>query len=152
MGDRQRSEASLHMQEEERRAHERAEAASRREAEEAARAEEIRKALYERRMQVAAQLEPEGPEAKARLSMRLPTGQRLERRFRPEAALRDVYAWADCAGLLPENRERGVEIPARFALKTSFPSRELTQMEQTIAELQLAGSNIMLTALDEDDD
>jgi len=109
-----------------------------------------REALQERRRWAATQLNVENPDAKARISMRLPAGQRIERRFAPDATLADIYAWAECAAYLPEYQGRGLEIPAAFTLKTSFPSCELVDKDRTIEELQLAGSNILLAAIEED--
>jgi len=82
--------------------------------------------------------------------MRLPTGQRLERKFPIRATLADVYTWADCAAYLPQYESKGLEIPARFVLKTSFPSRELNEMEKTIEELQLSGTNLLLAEIEDD--
>eukprot|EP00928_Gymnodinium_smaydae_P023181 TRINITY_DN19227_c0_g1_i2.p1 TRINITY_DN19227_c0_g1~~TRINITY_DN19227_c0_g1_i2.p1 ORF type:complete len:499 (-),score=148.16 TRINITY_DN19227_c0_g1_i2:112-1524(-) len=104
-----------------------------------------------RRQQKAQELPLEGPESTARISLRLPAGQRLQRKFRPDALLSEVYLWAECCAQLPENADRGLEVPARFSLKTSFPSKELTEMEKTVQELQLAGSNVLLAQIEDDD-
>jgi len=121
------------------------------EQEQAQKLEEKRLALVEKRKRSAAALEAPGPDAKARVSMRLPTGQRLERKFLPTALLADVYAWADCVAYLPENEGKNLEIPERFALKTSFPTRELSEKEKTIEELQMGGTMILLSAIEDDD-
>lgn len=131
---------------------ERAAAEERNKAEEEARKLEAeRQRLQEKRREQAISLEAEGGSATARVALRLPAGQRIQRKFRPDATLADVYAWAGCAAYLPENEGKGLEIPARFILKTSFPSRELTEMERTIKDLELAGTNILLAEVEDDD-
>merc|ERR1712093_237233 len=57
----------------------------------------------------------------ARLLLRLPTGERLERTFSADAPLSRVYAWATCCALLPEARGQALSVPAQFELATSFP-------------------------------
>lgn len=105
-----------------------------------------------RRAELAESLGEPGADATSPISLRLPAGQRLQRRFVPTMTLADVYAWADCAAHLPENKDKGLEIPKVFVLKTSFPSRELTDKDSTIQDLQLAGSNILLAEVEEDDE
>jgi len=107
--------------------------------------------LQERRRRQAAQLAPEVPEATARISLRLPAGQRVQRRFLISATLTDVYAWADCAAYLPENEGKNLVVPDRFLLKTSFPTKDLVEMDSTVQDLQLAGTNIVLAAIEDDD-
>jgi len=109
-----------------------------------------RLALQEdRRTRSLALAAPTG-EATARISLRLPAGQRVERKFKPSATLAEVYAWAEVVAHLPENEGKGLEIPARFLLKTSFPSRDLVEKDQSIEALQLAGSNILLAEIEDD--
>jgi len=115
------------------------------------RQEAQKRELEERRRRQAATLEVADAEAKSRISLRLPAGQRVQRTFRSTATLADVYAWADSVAYLSENAGKGLEIPAKFTLKTSFPSRDLTEMERTIEELQLSGSNILLAAIEDDE-
>mmetsp|Transcript_120860 Transcript_120860/g.301591 ORF Transcript_120860/g.301591 Transcript_120860/m.301591 type:complete len:96 (+) Transcript_120860:1-288(+) len=89
-------------------------------------------------------------EATSRISLRLPAGQRIERKFPSGATLAEVYAWAEVAAYLPEHEGKGLEIPARFVLKTSFPSRDLVEKDQTIETLQLAGTNVLLAEIEDD--
>lgn len=119
------------------------------EAAEVAKVEEQRAAIEDRRKRKASEMELPGPEAQARICIRLPAGQRVERKFVSDATLKDVYEWADCLCYLPEHKDRGLCIPERFTLKTSFPARELTEMDRTIKELQLPGTVVMLTELDD---
>mmetsp|Transcript_112722 Transcript_112722/g.323922 ORF Transcript_112722/g.323922 Transcript_112722/m.323922 type:complete len:491 (+) Transcript_112722:184-1656(+) len=93
----------------------------------------------------------EGPEATARISLRLPAGQRIDRKFSPEAPLETVYSWAEVAPYMPENEGKGLVVPERFKLTSSFPSRELTERERTVAELNLAGSALLLAEVEDEE-
>lgn len=122
---------------------------------EAAKEERKRNLLNESevlRKKLCAELGAEAPDYTARVSLRLPAGQRVQRKFKPTATLEEVYNWANCVGYLPENAGKGLVVPYRFKLKTTFPSRELTEREKTIEELQLSGSNIVLESLDDSDE
>uniref|UniRef100_A0A7S4W5Z3 UBX domain-containing protein n=1 Tax=Alexandrium monilatum TaxID=311494 RepID=A0A7S4W5Z3_9DINO len=149
--DRKRMEEQQRMEREQREAERLAEEQRREEREERERREAELEALEARRRRRASELAAEGPESTSRLSLRLPAGQRIQRRFPPTATLADVYAWAECAAYLPENEGKGLEVPHRFMLKMSFPSKDLTEMDRSIGELQLAGTNILLAALEDDD-
>mmetsp|Transcript_29280 Transcript_29280/g.53973 ORF Transcript_29280/g.53973 Transcript_29280/m.53973 type:complete len:430 (-) Transcript_29280:174-1463(-) len=121
------------------------------EAAEAERFQAQRLELEERRKRAAASLQAPDPNTKSRISMTLPAGQRVERKFHASATLADVYAWADCSAYLPENARRGLEIPARFMLKTRIPANELTEMERSIEDLHLVGSMILLSEIEDSD-
>lgn len=118
----------------------------------AAKLEADRLAIQERRRQLASALEAAGipADATARIAVRFPSGQRLDRKFRVDATLADIYNWAECCQFLPGNQEKGIEVPQRFALRTAFPSKELTEMQRTVQELQLSGTNILLTEIEDD--
>eukprot|EP00913_Durusdinium_trenchii_P020971 g19706.t1 len=88
------------------------------------------------------------PSATARVALRLPSGQRLDRKFEPSATLQED--WAHCVAFLPEHADKGLEIPERFVLKTSFPVQELNEMTRTVDELKLSGTNILLAAIEDD--
>merc|ERR1719336_942388 len=122
----------------------------RKEREEAEKLEAANQELQGRRRTLALELQSESAEANARIALRLPGGQRLQRKFTPTATLQDVYNWAEAAAYLPENAGKGLEIPARFTLKTSNPPRDLTEKNRTIGDLQLAGSMILLMELEDD--
>lgn len=143
---------------EEREAQRRDEEESRKQAEELRRQEEEERAriaaaaqeLEEKRRRLAANLATPSSEATARLAVRLPSGQRVDRKFVPSAKLREVYEWAECVAYLPESAGKGLEVPDRFVLKTSYPARDLTEMESSVSDLQLAGTNIMMAAIEDD--
>jgi len=123
----------------------------RKEQEELAKLQAAKDELQNNRRQRAAAILPEDPAAASRISLRLPTGQRVQRKFASSATLADIYAWAECLQFLPENEGKGLQVPDRIMLKTSFPSKDLVEMSATIEELQLSGTSILLTALEDDD-
>jgi len=127
------------------------EAAGQRQAEETrlAKKEADRLALEQRRRRQADQLSPPGPDATSDLCIRLPTGHRIQRKFSAGSTLADVYAWADCLQYLPGNDGKGLSVPQRFTLSTSFPARELVEMGATIQELQLSGYILLLSQTDD---
>lgn len=150
--DRKREEERQAREREEREAQQAAEVERQKTEELIAMQEATKRAIEDKRRARAAKLEPEGADATSRIGLRLPAGQRLQRKFRPDATLADVYAWAECVPYLPENEDRGLEVPPRFMLKTSFPSKDLVEQERTIEELQLGGSQILLAEIEDEDD
>lgn len=146
--DRRRAEereAQRRQEEEERR---QAEEEQRKAQEEMERQLKLQQELEAKRRSLAAQLQ--SASGTARLALRLPSGQRVERKFEPTATLQEVYDWASCVAFLPENSDKGIEIPERFVLKTSFPARYLDEMDRTVDELKLSGTNILLAAIEDD--
>merc|ERR1712151_1195813 len=109
------------------------------------------KAAQDKLRERALTLGAEPPEAKAMIALRLPAGQRIQRKFLQTATLQDVYDWAEVAAYLPENLEKNLQIPQRFVLKTSFPSQELVEKERGIEELRLVGTNILLAEIEDED-
>lgn len=152
--DRQRAE--------ERRKEEEARREADREAREKAEAEaaiikrsETEKFELETRRKAAAQKMTEagvGEDCTARIALRLPAGQRVDRKFRPTDTLEAVYAWADCLVHLPENEAKGLVVPMKFVLKNSYPAKLLVEKDKTVQELQLAGASILLQEVEDDDE
>jgi len=147
--DREREESQRTVLEQEREAQRIEEEQRRQELDALAKAEEEKREIQLRRQRAAAALAP-AANATARLCVRLRSGQRVERKFAPTSKLSEVYAWADCLAYLPEHVSSNIEVPPRFVLKTSFPSRELTQMDSTVEELNLAGTIILLVEVEDD--
>mmetsp|Transcript_56774 Transcript_56774/g.166150 ORF Transcript_56774/g.166150 Transcript_56774/m.166150 type:complete len:483 (-) Transcript_56774:330-1778(-) len=89
---------------------------------------------------------PPGGAGTARLVLRLPTGERVQRTFGAEETLACVRRWASCCALLPEAAGRDLRIPEHFDLATAFPQRTLSQdeSEKTLADLGLAPSAALL--------
>jgi len=82
----------------------------------------------------------------ARLVLRLPTGERVERTFGAAEPLERVFAWVECCQFLPEAKDRELGIPSSFVLATSFPQRRmcLEDRSRSLAELGLAPSAALL--------
>lgn len=87
----------------------------------------------ERGAEILAEKEP-APDGSstAKLSLRLPSGERLQRTFLAEQLLHEVYEWAHCCRASPE--------PACFELCTNFPTKVLTERSATLASLGLVPS------------
>jgi len=87
----------------------------------------------------------------ARLSLRLPTGARIERTFAAEEPLERVRLWAECCELLPEAKEQSFGIPSNFGLAIAFPRKRLgaEDLGRSLLELGLV-PNAALLLLDED--
>jgi len=148
--DRRRAEQREQQQREEEEARRKAEDEQRKIQEEVERLQRAQQECEAKRRARAAALPVPGPDATARVAMRLPSGQRVDRKFLPGSTLQEVYDWAECVAFLPENADKGMEIPERFVLKTSFPVQELTQMNSTVDDLKLGGTNILLAAIEDD--
>jgi len=79
----------------------------------------------------------------AKLSLRLPSGDRLQRSFLAEAQVSEVYEWAHCCRPKAE--------PAGFELCTNFPVRALTDRSATLQASGLCPSAaLLLKAVEED--
>lgn len=109
--------------------------------------------LESRRKKAAQKMVEEGvgEDCTARIALRLPAGQRVDRKFRPGDTLEKVYAWADCLVHLPENEAKGLVVPMKFVLKNSYPAKLLIEKDKTVQELQLAGASILCQEVEDDD-
>eukprot|EP00747_Dinoflagellata_sp_TGD_P190147 gnl/TRDRNA2_/TRDRNA2_51381_c0_seq2.p1 gnl/TRDRNA2_/TRDRNA2_51381_c0~~gnl/TRDRNA2_/TRDRNA2_51381_c0_seq2.p1 ORF type:complete len:479 (+),score=120.93 gnl/TRDRNA2_/TRDRNA2_51381_c0_seq2:73-1509(+) len=74
--------------------------------------------------------------ATARIQLKLPKGQRLQRIFRADEKLETVYAWADCC--------RPEPVPQSFVLCTNFPTASLTDRSATLGALGLPPSAVLM--------
>ena len=73
----------------------------------------------------------------AKLSIRLPSGKQLKRRFAPTDTVRSVYALI--ASLEPESRDRAFEVMQSMPLKSLDDALDLT-----IAEAGLSGMQVVM--------
>lgn len=71
--------------------------------------------------------------AVARIALRLPNGQRLDRKFYQTDTLQTVYDYVDIQGLYDN-----------FSLTTSYPARTLEDLSQTLIEAKLVPSAMLL--------
>ncbi|EEA25451.1 UBX domain-containing protein 10 [Talaromyces marneffei ATCC 18224] len=111
--------------------------------------------------------EPEGPDA-IRVSIRLPSGERVIRKFAPDADLEEVYAFVECYEVLTaatdedqeeQESEKPVSQPAGFEHKYGF--RLVSPMPRTIYEVEAGGSvkerigrggNLLVEMIEEEED
>mmetsp|Transcript_33048 Transcript_33048/g.71916 ORF Transcript_33048/g.71916 Transcript_33048/m.71916 type:complete len:477 (+) Transcript_33048:44-1474(+) len=117
-----------------------AEAKAKAEAEAAAAAEEQRQ---RRAAEITALPEPApaGRET-AKISVRLPSGESIQRIFRADQPVGEVYEWAHCCRPSP--------LPLAFDLCTTFPARALTDRSAILSELDLTPSAVLLLKTIED--
>eukprot|EP00933_Yihiella_yeosuensis_P043245 TRINITY_DN3799_c0_g1_i1.p1 TRINITY_DN3799_c0_g1~~TRINITY_DN3799_c0_g1_i1.p1 ORF type:complete len:448 (-),score=116.47 TRINITY_DN3799_c0_g1_i1:201-1544(-) len=82
----------------------------------------------------------------ARLVLRLPTGERVERTFAASEPLSRVLSWAECCQYLPEGENRDLKVPASFDISTSFPRRLLSSEEgdKSLVDLGLVPSAALM--------
>lgn len=103
----------------------------------------VRRTLADKFLSEASVVEGAGA---ARIVLRLPSGERVQRNFGAEEPFSRVLRWAECCALLPEANGRPLQIPERFELCIAFPRRRLSAEEgdRTLRELELVPSAALL--------
>ncbi|TKA56358.1 hypothetical protein B0A49_10036 [Cryomyces minteri] len=105
-----------------------------------------------------------GPEVRdaVRISVRLPSGERAIRKFRPEADIEELYAWVECYELLQnkeEMKEEEVQEPERY--QHAYRFRLVSPIPREVYNLHAGGSvkerigrsgNLIVEPIDEDED
>eukprot|EP00928_Gymnodinium_smaydae_P033229 TRINITY_DN23855_c0_g1_i1.p1 TRINITY_DN23855_c0_g1~~TRINITY_DN23855_c0_g1_i1.p1 ORF type:complete len:476 (-),score=79.21 TRINITY_DN23855_c0_g1_i1:23-1450(-) len=88
--------------------------------------------------EISASLEPvpAADGSTAKLSLKLPSGERLQRVFATSQRLSDVYEWAHCCRTAPK--------PHNFELCTTFPMKTLVDRSALLDTLGLAPSAALL--------
>lgn len=121
-----------------------------REARELAQAEERKQQNITQWKQWRAQSLPSEPEADVkdaiRISIRMPSGDRVIRKFRADADLEELYAFVECYDIIKaaeeeqssETGEKGVEEPLHYEHQYRF--RLVSPMPRTLFELEKGGS------------
>ena len=110
-----------------------------------------------RAIQIAA--EPESTESDVvRLSVRLPNGERLIRKFKGDTPLEELYAFVECRDLLGDSESTFANAPANYDHKYAFRlvsplPRNVIDLEGggTIADRVGRGGNLIVEELSEDD-
>jgi len=92
------------------------------------------------------EMEPAPVGQTARLSLRLPSGERVERIFNADTNLSRIYDWVLCCSFLPEAGNRALIIPAQFELSTAFPRKQLGMdaREKSLVDLGMTPSTALL--------
>jgi len=100
----------------------------------------------------------------SRVSIRMPSGERIIRKFRSDADLEELYAFVDCHGVLQQHeddngeREKEVEEPDDYEHKFEF--RLVSPMPRQVFEIGDGGSvgermgrsgNLIVEAIDEEE-
>lgn len=80
--------------------------------------------------------------ATAKLMVKFPSGERMQRVFRAEALLSEVYEWAHCCRKSPE--------PRFFEICTTFPTKCLVDKEATLLSLGLTPNAALMMKKIED--
>jgi FAS-associated factor 2 len=134
-----------------------------REARDAAEAAETQKRKIEQWRKWRAQSLPAEPAAdvkdSVRISIRMPSGDRVIRRFGSDAELEELYSFIDCYNILQEGVGPDVEEPSGY--QHSFPFRLVSPMPRKVYELKDGGTvggtvgkgaNLIVEPIDEDDE
>lgn len=101
-------------------------------------------ARVKRGAEILAQAEPEpAGNATAKILLKLSTGERMQRVFRAEQEMREVYEWVHCC--------RPTAKPLRFVLCTSFPAKTLSDRSATLRDMGLSPSAVVLLKEEVDD-
>jgi hypothetical protein len=84
--------------------------------------------------------------ATARLVLRLPSGERVERAFASSESFSRVREWVECCAHLPEARDRDLQIPIHFDLAIAMPPQKFSSEEddKSLVDLGLAPSAALL--------
>ncbi|KAL1994138.1 hypothetical protein VTN49DRAFT_2807 [Thermomyces lanuginosus] len=139
-----------------------AEAAARIAAEEK-RARDLQQWRQWRAQSIPAEPGPEVTDA-IRISIRMPSGERVIRRFRPEAELEEVYAFVECYDILQQQQQQQsepVSEPEGFEHKYGF--RLVSPMPRTVYDVESSGTvtvkecigrggNLLVEPIDEDEE
>ncbi|PWY84089.1 UBX domain protein [Aspergillus eucalypticola CBS 122712] len=140
-------ERSLAIDRERARQRREAEAARQREEQEAAErqaAEEKRIQDLQQWKQWRAQTIPEepGPDVKdaVRISIRLPSGERVIRKFAPDASLDELYAFVECYDILKEPTEKAAEAVKPEGFEHQYGFRLVSPMPRVVYEVEAGGS------------
>jgi len=128
-----------------RREEQEAQARAEKEAQERAEAQELRKTNLEQWKRWRAQSLPSepGPDVSdtIRVSIRLPSGERVIRKFRTDADLEEVYAFVECYEILRSNEDLStseVNEPANFEHAYGF--QLVSPMPRTVYDVEKGGS------------
>ncbi|OLP97346.1 hypothetical protein AK812_SmicGene20304, partial [Symbiodinium microadriaticum] len=112
----------------------------------------------------AEELRRQEEEERARIAAAAQELEEKRRRLAANLATPSSEEWAECVAYLPESAGKalmksfGQRVDRKFVpsaklrevLKTSYPARDLTEMESSVSDLQLAGTNIMMAAIEDD--
>ncbi|KAB8225951.1 hypothetical protein BDV33DRAFT_187270 [Aspergillus novoparasiticus] len=161
-------ERSLAIDRERARQRREAEAARQREEQEAAErqaAEEKRLHNLEQWKRWRVQAIPDEPSADVkdavRVSIRLPSGERVIRKFAPEADLEELYAYVECYDLLQESHEKPTDVEKPDGFEHQYGFRLVSPMPRVVYEVGAGGTirekigrggNLLVEPIDDESD
>lgn len=116
-----------------------------REAREAVEAAENRERRVEQWRKWRAQSLPPEPKADyvkdaVRISIRLPSGSRVIRKFRGDAELEELYSFVDCYDIINDGATEGINTEEPSGYEHSFAFRLVSPMPRTVYELKNGGT------------
>ncbi|KAF7595612.1 hypothetical protein BBP40_005360 [Aspergillus hancockii] len=161
-------ERSLAIDRERARQRREAEAARQREEQEAAErqaAEEKRAQDLQQWKRWRAQAIPDEPNADVkdavRVSIRLSSGERVIRKFAPEAEIEELYAFVECYDILQESLEKSTDIEKPDGFEHHYGFQLVSPMPRAVYEVGAGGSirekigrggNLLVESIDEESD
>ncbi|KAA8651659.1 clathrin-mediated endocytosis regulator UBX3 [Aspergillus tanneri] len=104
-----------------------------------------------------------GPEVKdaVRISIRLPSGERVIRKFGPDADIEELYAFVECYDILQESQERDTDVEKPSGFEHEYQFRLVSPMPRTVHEIDAGrsirdqigrGGNVLVEPIDEESD
>jgi len=96
-----------------------------------------------------------------RISIRMPSGDRVIRKFRAEAEMEELYAYVDCHGVIDASPSSGEAINEPEGYEHSFGFQLVSPMPRKVFELKSGGSvgerigkgaNLIVEPIDDDDE
>ncbi|PWY88622.1 hypothetical protein BO94DRAFT_534512 [Aspergillus sclerotioniger CBS 115572] len=104
-----------------------------------------------------------GPDVKdaVRISIRLPSGERVIRKFAPEAPLDELYAFVECYDILNEPAEEAGEVVKPEGFEHQYGFRLVSPMPRVVYEVDAGGSvrdkigrggNLLVEPIDDESD
>ncbi|CAD7961319.1 unnamed protein product [Amoebophrya sp. A120] len=116
--------------------------------------EQAAKDIEAKRRKLATELvtvDPSTTEAKTKIQVKFPTGQRVNRTFLQSHTLKDLFNWVEAA----EYAETGtsIKVPSKFSLNTSFPTKLLQRSDESLKDAGLVpNAQVLLQDLSSDDE
>ncbi|CAD7961413.1 unnamed protein product [Amoebophrya sp. A25] len=99
---------------------------------------------------VEAALVAAADQPKTKIQVKFPTGQRVNRSFLQSHSLKDLFDWVESCEY---SEASAPKVPSKFALSTSFPTKQLARSDETLKEAGLVPNcQILLQDLSDDDD
>lgn len=75
-----------------------------------------------------------------RISIRLPTGERVVRRFPPDADIEELYAFVECYDVIKEVDEKATSVEKPEGFEHQYGFRLVSPMPRTVYEVETGGS------------